>query len=62
MESYREIVQLLIERGADANHANKDGDTALIQVASNGRTEIVNALIAQKTPPLNSIGIIIIIL
>ena len=38
-------VERLIEAGADVNHANNNGTTALIFAASNGRTEVAEKLI-----------------
>ncbi len=41
-----EIVRMLIEKGnADVNFANKNGDTALMMAATEGRTEVVAKLI-----------------
>ena len=42
---HREIVQALIDTGADVNHQNQFGDTALIWAAHKGHLEIVQTLI-----------------
>ncbi len=41
----RDAVIALLERGADVNHANSSGDTALIYAAFYGHTDIVRLLI-----------------
>ena len=42
---HREIVQALIDAGADVNHQNNDGHTALIRASYWGYLEIVQTLI-----------------
>jgi len=42
---YTEIVQLLLEKGADVNAETNDGKTALMYAAAKGRTEIVQLLL-----------------
>jgi predicted Fe-Mo cluster-binding NifX family protein len=44
-KGHTEIVEVLIENGADVNIADKDGTTPLIHAASNGHTETVKLLI-----------------
>jgi len=43
-EGHREIVKLLLEKGADANAKDKDGKTPLDRALSEGHTEIVKLL------------------
>jgi ankyrin repeat protein len=42
---YSEMVKALIDKGADVNAKDKDGQTALMLAAGGGYTEIVKALI-----------------
>ena len=44
---HTEIVQALIDQGADLNIQNEDGNTALIRAAINGHTETAKLLIDQ---------------
>jgi ankyrin repeat protein len=44
-EGHTEIVQLLLEKGADVNAKNKYGRTALIYATERGYTEIVQLLL-----------------
>ncbi len=48
-EGYREIVELLIAKGADVNAKNKRGMTPLHLAAEYGRNQVVELLIAKGT-------------
>jgi serine/threonine protein kinase len=43
----KDIVQLLIDQGANIEHANDDGETALFRAAYNGHIDVVQLLIDQ---------------
>jgi len=45
---HTEIVRLLIDKGADVNLLDKNGETALMGAAGAGHTEIVKVLIDKK--------------
>jgi len=45
LESRAPLVELLIAKGAEVNHQDRDGFTALMYAARNGDTEAVNALL-----------------
>jgi ankyrin repeat protein len=45
---HKEVVELLLNRGADVNKPNKDGYTPLILAAARGHTEIVKLLLDHK--------------
>jgi len=40
-----QLVELLITKGAEVNHRERDGCTALMNAAGNGDTQVVNALL-----------------
>ena len=42
---HRETASLLLDRGADINLKNNDGETALMEASSSGHTEIVSLLL-----------------
>ncbi len=46
-----EGVEMLVNRGADIEHTDKDGWTALIEAAYNGRTNTMNLLLKHHTDP-----------
>ena len=50
-----EVVKLLIEKGAEVNHTNAAGGTALISASRNGHEEVVKLLI-EKGAEVNRIG------
>lgn len=45
MQSRVQLVELLIAKGAEVNHRDSDGRTALMYAAENGDTQAVNALL-----------------
>lgn len=46
VKSRAPLVQLLIAKGAEVNHQDRDGFTALMYAARNGDTQAVNALLS----------------
>jgi len=48
INGYKEVVELLLENGADVNAKNKDGMTALMYAAEKGYKEVVELLIRKR--------------
>ena len=48
---HTEIVKLLLDKGADPNIQNEDGETALMKASEEGHTEIVKLLLAKGADP-----------
>jgi ankyrin repeat protein len=42
------VLKYLVEKGADAKDANKDGDTSLHRAAENGKLDVVKYLVEEK--------------
>ena len=49
--SHRDVVQLLLDRGADPNKTDKDGMTALHCAAFNGNKDVVQLLLDRGAEP-----------
>jgi len=47
-KKYTDIIKKLIEKGADVNEKDNDGETALMIESKNGHVEIVQELIKAK--------------
>src|SRR5581483_9227252 len=47
----REALELLLNKGADVKHANRDGDTALLIAADKYNRDLIEALLEKGADP-----------
>ena len=52
LEGQREIVELLLAKGAEVNSRSRDGGTALMSASFNGHAEVAKGCFLPKGPKL----------